>query len=243
MPVEQHAIGKSLALHLLPGALIVLLFAATAPSLMDAGLPPLFAMTAIGIPVGLGFQLWHLYHEGKKLNGKLSLEGIVLYREPLPVGQYFLWGLLFVIAAFVINGVGQPLSAALLKLFSWLPEWFEMRDTSVLTAYSKSAVVLTFAIYLPLNGIAAPIIEELYFRGYLMPRLSRFGRLTPFVETALFTLYHFWQPYYWITQFVSFLPVVYAVWWKKNIKLGIIVHLALNLIGGLLIMGLVLGQM
>jgi membrane protease YdiL (CAAX protease family) len=93
-----------------------------------------------------------------------------------------------------------------------------------------------------MNGIAAPIIEELYFRGYLMSRLSRFGKWTPIVETGLFTLYHFWQPYYWVTQFLSMLPVIYAVWWKKNVKIGIWVHFMLNFVGGLLTMALVLGQ-
>jgi len=94
----------------------------------------------------------------------------------------------------------------------------------------------------PINGIAAPIIEELYFRGYLMPRLSRFGNWTPLLAAALFTLYHFWQPYYWITQFLSILPLVYAVWWKRNVRLGIIIHASLNILGGLLNLMLILGQ-
>jgi hypothetical protein len=243
MSTEQHSIGKSLALHLLPGALIVLLFVAVAPALMRAGFPPLFAMTVVGMTVGLGFQIWHLYNEGKKRNGRLSLQGIVLFQEPLPVRQYLAWGILFVIAAFLINGAAQPIGVALLKLLPWLPEWFEMRDAGALMAYPKSALTITFILYLLINGIAAPIIEEMYFRGYLMPRLSRFGKWTPVIETLLFTLYHFWQPYYWITIFFSILPVVYAVWWKKNIKLGIFVHMALNLIGGMLLTAQVLGQL
>jgi len=242
MSTEQHSIEKSLALHLLPGAFIVVLFVAAAPLLIRAGFPPLFAIITVGLTIGLGFQLWHLYNEGRKRNGRLSLEGIVLYRESMPFWQYFVWGILFVVAAFVINTLTGPIGAALLKLFPWLPEWFELRDPSTLLTYSKPILILTFVLYLLLNGIAAPIVEELYFRGYLMPRLSRFGKWTPIIETLLFTLYHFWQPYYWITQFFSILPVVYAVWWKKNIKLGIFVHMALNLIGGLLLTGLVLGQ-
>jgi len=239
---EQHSIGKSLALHLLPGVFILVLFVATAPLLMRAGFPPLFSITTIGLTAGLSFQLWHLYGEGKKRNGVWSLEGIVLNREPLPIGQYFLFVPLFVIAAFVFNTLLQPLGAALLDLLPWIPAWFEMREASALLQYPRTNLVITFVLSLLLNGIAAPIVEELYFRGYLMPRLSRFGRWTPVLETALFTLYHFWQPYYWVTIFLSMLPVVYAVWWKKNIRLGIFVHLAMNLLGGLLLTALVLGQ-
>lgn len=239
---EQHSIGKSLALHLLPGVFILALFLASAPFVMRAGFPSLFAMVTFGVTFGLGFQVWHLYYEGKKLNGKWSLDGIVLYRTPMPVWQYFALVPLFVVAAFIIDGLTSPIEVAFLDMLTWLPEWFEIRDISALAVFPKSTLTITFGLFLLLNGIAAPIVEEMYFRGYLMPRLSRFGRWTPVIETALFTLYHFWQPYYWITQFFFILPVVVAVYWKKNVKLGLIVHMLLNTIGGLLTMAMVLGQ-
>ncbi len=238
---EQHSVGKSLALHVLPGLLIGAVFVVSAPLAMRIGFPPLFAMVTAGILVGLGFQLWHLLTEGRKHNGTWSLKEIVLYQEPMPLWQYFVWVPLFTIAAFIINGLTSPIGTVLLNSLPWLPEWFEMRDLSMLAIYSRPALLATFALYLLLNGIAAPIIEEMYFRGYLMPRLARFGRWTPLVEVALFTIYHIWQPYYWITQFFSMLPVVAAVGWKRNIKLGIAVHMMLNLIGGLLLMARVLG--
>jgi len=241
-PVEQHSITRSLALHLLPGVFILVLFVASAPLVIRAGFPPMFAITTIGITFGLGFQVWHLYNEGRKRNGKWSLEGIVLYRNPLPLWQYFVLIPLFVVIAFIIDGLTGPIKAALLNQLPWLPEWFELRNISLLAAYPRPVLVITFACYLLLNGIAAPLVEELYFRGYLMPRLSRFGRWTPVIETALFTIYHFWQPYYWITQFFFRLPLVCVVFWKRNIKLGILVHMTLNLLGGLLTMALVFGK-
>jgi membrane protease YdiL (CAAX protease family) len=239
---EQHSIGKSIALHLLPGVFILALFLAAVPLVMRAGYPSLFAMLVGGVTFGLVFQVWHLYHEGKKRNGKWSLEGIVLYREPMPIWQYFAFVPLFIIAAFLIDGLTSPIKVAFLDMFTWIPEWFELRDVNALASYPRPVLIATFSLYLLLNGIAAPLVEELYFRGYLMPRLSRFGRWTPVVESALFTIYHFWQPYYWITQFFFILPVVFAVHWKRNVKLGIIVHMALNTIGGLLLMGMILGQ-
>jgi membrane protease YdiL (CAAX protease family) len=218
------------------------LFIASVPLVSQVGFPPVFAMTTVGITFGLGFQLWHLYHEGKKRNGKWSLEGIVLYRNPMPLWQYFALVPVFVVVAFIIDGLTSPIKVAMLNLLPWIPEWFEMRNASLLATYSRPILLITFTLYILLNGIAAPIIEELYFRGYLMPRLSRFGRWTPVIETALFTIYHFWQPYYWIAQFVFMLPIVSAVWWKKNIRLGIVVHMTLNVLGGVLLAAMVLGK-
>jgi len=238
---EQHSIGKSLSLHLLPGVFILAIFVVSAPFFMSAGYPPMLAII-VGAAFGLAFQVWHLYSLGMKRNGRWSLEGIVGYREPIPVWQYFALVPLFVILAFIINGLTAPLNATLLTRLPWIPAWFEMRDNSQLLEYSKSALTLTFGLNLLINGIFAPIIEELYFRGYLMSRLSRFGRSTPVVETALFTFYHFWQPYYWISQFFFTLPWVSAVAWKKNVKVSIFTHMTMNLLGTLLLAAMILGQ-
>jgi membrane protease YdiL (CAAX protease family) len=178
-------------------------------------------MAVAGIGGGLAFQLVDLFYQGKRKNGKWSLEGIVLFRESLPICQYVVLVPVFTIAAFVIYGLTTPVGAYLLGLMPWLPQWFKMRDVALLAQYSHSSLVATFWLSLALNGIAAPIVEEMYFRGYLMPRLSRFGHLTPITAVALFTLYHFWQPYFWVTQFLGMLPVVLAVWWKRGLTLGI----------------------
>ncbi len=237
---EQHSVSKSLALHIVPGVFIGALFAASAPLVMRAGFPPMLAIL-IGASFGMAFQLWHIYTGGRKRNGRWSLEGVVLYRKPMPLWQYFALVPALIVLAFLIDGITSPLKIALVNALPWLPAWFEMRDPSQLLAYSRTALVITFALQILINGIAAPVIEELYFRGYLMPRLSRFGRWTPVVETALFTLYHIWQPYYWIAQFLFFLPVVWVVYWKRNVKLGIAIHVALNLLGGLLLAARILG--
>lgn len=239
--IEQHSIGHSALLHLLPGAFIVVLFVTTTPLAMQAGFPPMLAMAVAGIGGGLAFQMGHLFWQGKQRTQKWSLQGIVLFREPLPIWQYVMLVPLFAVSAFLIYGMTAPVGTYLLGLMPWLPLWFEMRDVAQLAQYSRSSLVITFWLSLALNGIAAPIVEELYFRGYLMPRLARFGRWTPVIAVALFTLYHFWQPYFWVTQFLSMLPIVLAVWWKRSIKLGVFTHAAMNLIGLLLTFGQVLG--
>ncbi len=239
--VEQHSLWRSALLHLVPGILIVTLFVVTVPVATRAGFPPLFAMLVAGIGGGLGFQIGHLLYEGRRRNDAWSLDGIVLYREPVRLWQYFVLVPLLVIVAFVVNGLTTPVGAFLLSHVPWLPEWFELRNVALLAAYPKPILAVTFAAYLLLNGIVAPVIEELYFRGYLLPRLSRFGRWAPAIELTLFTLYHFWQPYYWVTQFLGLLLAVYAIWWKRNIKIGILTHMLLNVIGGLALAALLLG--
>jgi hypothetical protein len=82
----------------------------------------LFAITFVLIP----FQLGYLLYEGKKRNGKLSLQGVVLYREPMKVWQYVALGLPCLIWLFVIPFVVfPPVDNYLIeKFFSWVPDRF-----------------------------------------------------------------------------------------------------------------------
>ena len=83
------------------------------------------------------------------------------------------------------------------------------------------------AVITTVNGLA----EELYFRGYLLPRMSRLGVWAPIVNTALFSLYHFWSPRSFLARVAGVTPVVYAVWRTENVYLGMVVHVLLNAIG------------
>ncbi len=98
-------------------------------------------------------------------------------------------------------------------------------------------VVLSFVL-----NIAIPIIEELYFRGFLLPRMARWGNWAPLISVALFSLYHLWLPWENPTRIIALLPVIYAVQWKHNIYLSIAVHALLNTIGSIGLLVLVLNH-
>jgi hypothetical protein len=79
---EQHSLGQSIVLHLLPGLLVVVFYMVTAPLALKMGFPSFFAlMVAIGM-ILIPFELGYLLLQGKKRNGTPSLKGIVAFREP-----------------------------------------------------------------------------------------------------------------------------------------------------------------
>jgi membrane protease YdiL (CAAX protease family) len=140
-----------------------------------------------------------------------------------------------VVIAFILFGLTQALDGYLLKhCFSWLPDWYIYTNLDAFKVYSRRVLLATFSVRLLLDGFIFPVIEELYFRGYLQPRLSRFGRFGPLISHSLFTLYHVWQPWNYPTIFLSVLPLTYVVWWKQDYRLGIVIHCALNVLGGTL---------
>lgn len=230
--IEPHSILRSILLHFLPGVLILVFFILIVPVIKDLDLPVRFAsimgIFLVLIPVELGILL----HEGKKRNGRFSLEGIVVYREKIPGVQYLIWVPLLVVwsgfLALLYSPIGNFLAT---RLFFWLPDWFFGTDYGAAT---KTTLLMMVVLYGIANVLAA-IVEELYFRGYLMPRLSRLKGWGPLVNAAFFALQHFLTP--WQVPFIilGMLPQAYLVSRKRNIYLGILAHSILNLLSSILL--------
>jgi membrane protease YdiL (CAAX protease family) len=233
----RHSWGTSLALHLLPGIPIVLAYLLlTGPLVRAIGYPPFLAWVlamCLGlVPVQLGTLFWL----GSRVNGRRSLRGVVAYLGR-PTRRWQLVGLItgLVLWTFVAGSVAQPVDRFLQEhVFAWLPWASEASGTTgAFTGYSKSKVLTTLAVSLILSGLLGPVTEELYFRGFLLPRLPA-GRWAPTLNTALFSLYHFWTPWQFFSRVLFFLPTVWYTWRKRDLRVSLSVHVIGNTIGQLL---------
>lgn len=230
---KPHSILQTLGLHLIPGALMTAFFFITAPAIIRLGYPSLMSLLLAILLILIPFELGLLLYQGKKLNGRFSLKGVVLFCEPIPVWQIILlvvglvlWsGLMFTLLPKVDRYFIQ-------SWFAWFPSWSLPANTmGNPDQYSGFALKLTVLVCLALNGIAGPIVEELYFRGYLLPRIPSSRWIAPLINVLLFSLYHFFSPWQNITRILALLPLVYVVAWKRNIHIGIWAHCILNIIG------------
>jgi membrane protease YdiL (CAAX protease family) len=230
---EQHSVARTLVLHLLPGVLILAFFVAIAPLVVGGlGFPPLMAVYLAILFVLIPFEFAYPLYQARKKG--IPLGDIVLYRQPVPRGQF----LALVVALFVWGIIIVPLVSPVdlfLKesLFSWLPGWLDIFNgiTEGTARYSRAALLVAVAFGLILDGIAAPVVEEIYFRGYLLPRISHLGAWAPLVNTVLFSLYHFFSPFQNVSRIITFLPTVYAAWWKRSIYVSMAVHVLGNVAG------------
>jgi membrane protease YdiL (CAAX protease family) len=207
------------------------------------GYPPLLAFILAVLLIDIPFQPGIMYYQGKKLNGRYSLQGIVLYREKTPWLQFIIIFLVGVLLLFGLATLAMPANSLLSQqLFSWLPDWIFLNDAAQYEAYSQGTLLVTFALFLIVTGVALPWVEELYFRGFLMPRISRFKLLAPVISAFLFALYHVWQLFDFATLFLSGLVFAFAVWWKRDVKLGISLHVFANVLARIMIFFLLLGN-
>jgi membrane protease YdiL (CAAX protease family) len=180
----------------------------------------ILAFAFILIPVELGYLLY----QGKKKTGRFTLQGIISYRNSIPWWQYLVWVLIIFIAIGAIFTLLKPVDAFLQgRLFFWMPGINNGLDGD----YSRTILIVTYSMFFIFGAFLCPLIEELYFRGYLLPRMK--GRFAPLFHTFLFAAYHVFTPWMIITRTLGVLPLVFGVK-KKNIYIGIIVHILVDLV-------------
>ncbi len=234
--MEQFSKNKSVFFHLYPGIAATIVSLLLTPHFVDKGYPPQFGLLIVTGGTVLFVLLLHLFVE-KERNGLKNLHDLNGLTKKLPVRKLIFISSALIFLAVVIWAVTQSLNEHIGdKLFNWLPEWYRPQD---LSEFDTGKVKITLVLNLFLNGLFVPLAEELYFRGYLLPRMKVWGNSAFVINALFYSLYHFWQPYVCITLFLALLPMTFAAWKTKNLKLAIITHCVLNVAGALLSFGFI----
>jgi uncharacterized protein len=231
MTTEQHSIWKSVILHLLPGALALLVYLLLARPVESLGFPSMMTWLVAIALINIPFEWGVMFYEGHKLNGRWSLKGVVLNREPIVLGVILVWtGLAFVamLVAFLLFG---PLTRwTETTAFAWVPSWFEQNDGSLGGAYPKANLLLFNLLNLVVLVAGIAVTEEFYFRGYLLPRLSRLGIWSVVLNSFLFALYHFTTPWALVQRTLFTLPMAFVAYHKRTLTPSIINHVLANIV-------------
>lgn len=231
--IEQHPLGLSAFLHLFPGLVLLCGFVLLGPFMVASGLPSLLAIIVVDAFIVLPLMVGILVYARRAARSKTGRAPAIAYREKLKwqwVAILSIATLAWAVLAFVLLA---PIADVLRSgVFYWVPAWFDLGDYVVNPeSYTFGAVLATWLLALVITSIAAPIVEELYFRGYLLPRIDRYGGWAPVINVVLFAVYHFWSLWLVPTRIVGLLPLVYVVWLKRSVYIAVVVHVLLNLVG------------
>ncbi len=239
---SKHTFLQSIILHIFPGIIISFVYLSLGPILITSGFPPILGLFIAIIFVLIPIELGILFYFQRKQGKQLTDQSVIEYRDKLPNWQ-------LIIIVIVLIGWGQMITGLFsginneiyTRYFSWFPEWANLGNLlAELPKYSKNNLLITFGIGLLANGIAGPLVEEIYFRGYLLPRIPFGNRITPVVNIILFSLYHLFSPWENISRILAVLPLGYAVVWKRNILISIIVHCLNNSIGMIMLLAVII---
>ena len=221
------------SLHLAPGivftAVLVLVSRVFVQHGYTAYLAEILLIPVCLVPVLVSIMLVWDARSGESL----SLVCAIRYREHGTVGDYIAWPLLLFLCCALGSLVLAPLADLLESSFlSWFPP--QLGTDAMLGGLASSPRGLrraTLLVAALLSGVVAPLVEEAYFRGFLLPRMQHLGLMAPALNAFLFGLYHFFSPWALPVIFVIFLPVAYVVQARRNFRIGVVAHAMFNLTG------------
>jgi membrane protease YdiL (CAAX protease family) len=218
---------SALALHLGPGVALVLFFLAAGPAFHRAGLPPLWGLLSgvlvVVVPIELGLVARSLRSRGIRLSWSALGLGRIHQSDLLPL---VIAGAACLVAPGLVIGLEPILDA---RIFGWLPDWFSA-GIHGLSAYPPGVEAATLALWFLSVVIVGPAVEEIYFRGWLLPQLPGSRWMGCTTHTALFAVYHLWQPQAWLTVFLFALPLTALAITRRKVTLSVIVHCGVNIV-------------
>ena len=217
---------QTLLMNLGPAAVTFAAVLALAPLMARLGLPRFFSFTVGEALVLTPIELGLLLRAAHRATGRWSLRAlpsVIAYRRPLTRRMILLVPLLSVLALAVAVAyipVGNALGGALTGIY---PHWL-IAAKNAPAGFSKVVLVSTLLATLAVDGVINPTVEELYFRGYLLPRLPVAGWRAIPVSAALFSLQHYWEPWNWLMIFGLELILTTLVVRLRCVRLGIVMH-------------------
>ena len=231
---EDLPFSLMVILHLLPGILLMGAVLLLAPPLVKQGVPYELVHIGSGLMTMVPFMFGAMLLYGRARYGRASLREVVRFRRRMPLWQYAALYVPMLTVAFAILFATAPLNSFLAeRVFFWLPPYL-LPSWEPPVEPTQGLVLFALLAKLIFDGLAFPIIEEVYFRGFLLPRMTYLGLFAPAANALLFAVWHLWQPYNWPLIFMLVLVNAYVVWWKRNIFIAMLLHCSANTIGATL---------
>ena len=234
-----------IAIHLLPGVPTALAYGVLSALMVPRGLPNMLALMLailfVEVPV-----MWTIIvrQVRRETGGRFTLRDAFPWRTSVPIWLYLVIGLPVIILSFVVIGALGPVMERIIQegIFAWVPAWFVMRPApNMFTTLSQSTLITLWAFGLIGMTIAGGLTQELYFRGFLLPRIAHLGGAAPVVNAALFAIFHLIAPWGWPTFFLASLPWAFLVYWRRSVKIGLFCHVGMLFIQWLMMPLLVWG--
>ena len=232
---NQLKLWQVLLLVFVPASLITLAYVGIGHiSAVQNVMPSLTLFFLLAVLILFPIEILVVLFASKKEFGRYSVQSAFTNYQKLPWWQIALYGVLTWGFAGLMAVTIMPLENMLFAPFSeWLsellPAYFDWTNFAFLEQYTRSTLILTAIVIFVFNVFIGPFIEELFFRGYLTARISRYKKFAPLIITVLFSFYHFWLPFNNLFRIFAFFPAFYLAWKKSNIFIAIVCHCLSNL--------------
>ena len=228
---SQLSVAQAAVMQILPGLLSLPVFAVIAFTLSQNGVPNIYALgiaiLLIEVPVTWAIIIWRVRNES---DGGFSAAKAFPWHASIPWWQYLVIGLPIILFSMImIAGIGPRIAGIILNsVFTWVPDWFVMRpDPAIFSSLSKEMLLALWVLILVAMVLVGGFTQELFARGFLLPRTEHLGRWAPALNALFFAILHTIAPWDWVGFFLMTLPWAYLVWWRRSVKIGLFIHVGM----------------
>lgn len=224
---EIRSVWKLIMLHLLPGIMLSTIYVLLLKGGVLEGYPKLVILGLAGIFSIIPLELGYLFYVAKKEVGSFNILKILGLQSKMKVKKLLFYTLSLFMVVGILMTAFNPLSNIILNtVFSWIPSSYNyVQDMSL---FDRHFIIISLFVSFFFFTLILPIIEELYFRGYLLARMKWMGKYSVILNVLLFAVYHFWSPWLILSRIIALLPLYYVVYKKDSLKLAILVHCLCN---------------
>lgn len=197
-------------------------------------IPHILLFCILGTFILVPMELWQILSASKKENGTYSLKSAFIRYEKVAVWKIVIIAFMFFIIAGLLLALVAPVENRIFAktrdaVLHNLPSGFDWTNYEYLKSFSKPMLIFTCIYWGVFDVLVGPIAEELFFRGYLTSHYKKQSSFTPILITVLFSLYHFWLPFNNIFRILTFTPVAFVAYKKKNLYISLCFHCLCNL--------------
>lgn len=236
----QLPLGYLLCATAIPSAIAYAGFHGALPFLLASGMPVVLAWPVVASIMLLGLicvALCLLRHEANALSVSLW-ERMCL--KPLTGKQWCVYLCVLVLGLLASLAV-QPLNLAFMQALSLsVPSYMPFFLNPAVDPKTVDAAVLLPGHPLCIKYLVLPLMavtlllnilaEEVYFRAWMLPKLSRFGAWSWMVNGSLFAFYHSFQIWLLPVLWVASLFFAFVVYRSKSLWPSLAAHLIGNLL-------------
>lgn len=225
----QYPWPKILAVTLIPGALMVLIgvLLPIVGGLHEANLLGVYYFSEAAILAALMY--WFTGREKSR-----AINDVLPYQKPT-AWPIFIAALVAVTvyAIFFRDFFTWPslnsMAMNLMEAMPWWPPSSGLYPGRVgQYAAEGAAGIIAHSLFILIAVGSASAMQTIYFRGFLLPRMDRFGLMAVVYNSLLFVVFHLASPYFW-AHFLIF-TVMWGVvtYYTRNMWIAVLSHVIFN---------------
>ena len=211
----------------IPSAIAFTGFRFVLPAVHAAGAPSIVAWPVIASVMLLGFTvapLWLMHREAKEL--EISLKERMCLR-PLNRKQWLVASAILIVGLIVADATGSLNGIWMGITGLSVPDYFPFFLNPAVDPMAMAPEALTPGLMI-VTLLLNILVEEIYFRAWLLPKMMTLGTVAWAVNGVAFALYHTFQLWLLPQLIPLSLFMAFVVYYTRSIWPALVFHLAVN---------------